>query len=123
MLIRAARIALVLHLAVWLNVVIPGHTRGRYTVPGSRSSAERAASACCAQRSTARPVERNDQPTPDQRARCAICYFALGLSTPPPIDWEPAPLAALNTLAVPAAVTIDSHPFRHTYFGRAPPAA
>jgi hypothetical protein len=121
MLLRAGRIALVLHLAVWLNVVIPGHTRGRYTVPGSKSSADPATSACCAQRSAARPADGNDQPTPDQRARCAICYFALGLSTPPPIDWEPAPLAALKTLPVPATASIDSLSFRHTYFGRAPP--
>lgn len=62
----------------WLNILIPGHTRGVITMPGGKSSccaesAER--SSCCSPMGT---PAKGKAPTEDQKRRCAICYFAMG---------------------------------------------
>src|SRR5687767_1836769 len=87
---RTIRWAFILFQCIWLNTVMPGHTRGVVTLPGSEASCHiEQASKCC-------PNEKgnNDSdsraPTGDQKQRCAVCYFAAGLSTPPPVVfWQP----------------------------------
>lgn len=68
---------------VWLNVIVPGHTRGAIPIPGADCEA-RGVKACC-QETKHRPVS----PKPHG---CAICYFAATLSTPPAIVCAPPPL-------------------------------
>ncbi len=71
---RSVRILFILWQAAWLNVVVPGHTRGAITLPDGVPHS------CCSQNGM-----QHDQPaspTQNDRAHCAICYFAAGLSTP-----------------------------------------
>src|SRR5690349_10527637 len=70
---RRMRWAFILFQAVWLNVVLPGHTRGIVTVDG-RSHA------CCAVSHPSKP--HAPAPTPSDASRCAICYFAAGCDAP-----------------------------------------
>src|SRR5438552_4784323 len=69
---RCARILLVLWQAFCLNVFIPAHTRGAMTVPGVRCNGTAEGHACCSHK-----PPRGDKPTPEQRSRCAVCYFAM----------------------------------------------
>ena len=131
MISRAALIAFIAWQALWLNVVLPGHTRGAITLPGAadRSGADvscdaEAAHACCSA-----PASRDDAgdgprvPTPGERARCAICYFATGLSIPPAVELAPTPLGTIALLPVPAPDLAPASDFPPTYRGRAPPTA
>ena len=117
MLRRLILTGLIVQQFVWLNIVIPGHTRGRFTLPGSSSRA------CCgAARGRSSPNNPADPPSGD-RARCAICFYATSTCTPPVIDCSPGKLGLLETLDSPAVPISRSADFRVTYYGRAPPAA
>ena len=126
---RVGIFAFVLFQALWLNVILPGHTRGLITVPGSDPaschSTKRAAASshsCCP--SSSRPDPSGDPKPGDGRAaRCAVCFFAARLTLPTTIDLTPAPLELLEVRDVPAGeslVALDCFP---TYLGRGPPAA
>ncbi|MGH7215074.1 MAG: DUF2946 family protein [Tepidisphaeraceae bacterium] len=117
---RLLGILLVLLQALWLNVVIPGHTRGAFTMPGSRGRCE--TSKCCGTRAATGDEQRQRTPTPDERARCAVCYFAAGLSTPPVALRAPVVLGLCELLPLPPPVVVESLEFTPTYLGRAPPA-
>src|SRR5205823_4516041 len=88
---RPGHIALLIFQAVWLNVIVPGHTRGSVALPGSAPYA--CADSPIAHRCCHAPAPKDDPPSPGNRGKCAICFFAARLSTPPAID---ATLAALG---------------------------
>src|SRR5215218_9673907 len=97
MLRRAGVLALLIFQALWLNVVVPGHTRGAVTLPGWDEAAKQpAAHACCAADSPAKHG-RSSGPKhdSDRAAHCAVCFFAVRLSLPTTIDLTPAPLEFL----------------------------
>jgi hypothetical protein len=71
---------LILFQLIWLNVILPGHTRGLVTIG---QSCEAKTGGCCSHK-PADPASK--APTPDQQKRCAVCAFAAALSTPPAID-------------------------------------
>ena len=133
MLARAALVAFIGWQALWLNVVLPGHTRGAITLPGAatparaeveRGGAANVAHACCSvPRSHDDVPAREQAPKPGDRARCAICYFATGLSVPPAIDLAPAPRCAVDLLPVPPPDVVLVRDFPPAYHGRAPPTA
>jgi hypothetical protein len=105
----------------WMNIALPGHTRGAITLPGAKASEH----ACCSagRSDQSDPTPRQGQPTPSDRARCAICYFAVGISTPPPVLVAPTPNSFVELLPVPAPLDVEFAPQLLTYHGRAPPAA
>jgi hypothetical protein len=118
---RTLRWLFILFQFAWLNVVLPGHTRGVVTVPGSKPAVH----ACCADDEStsdtaAKPSERGE-PTPSDRARCAICYFAAGVTTPPPALLAPTPSGVAELLSLPAPESVLSRDFPPAYHGRAPP--
>jgi hypothetical protein len=123
---RPGHLALLIFQAIWLNVILPGHTRGVVTTPGSECSACESSSApqrtTCCDAAAAATTKRGQAPDPAGRAQhCALCAFAARLTLPPVIDLTPAPLGFLErmTLAPPArAQSIQLIP---TYDGRAPP--
>jgi hypothetical protein len=81
---RAWRILLVLWQAWCLNVFLPAHTRGAMTVGEAVRGTPAATHPCCAPR---RHDDDDDRkPTPEQKSRCAVCYYAMGLSVPPVAD-------------------------------------
>jgi hypothetical protein len=97
---RAFRVAMIVFQAVWLNAILPGHTRGVVTLPGGRDDC----AACATVVSTATDRccltgNRHDRPThgkapisPGRAGRCAICHFAARLTVPPTIDLRPPAL-------------------------------
>jgi hypothetical protein len=119
MLARSGHLAFIVHLIVWLNVVIPGHTRGRFTIGPASPSAP---SSCCDSRAS-QSRDRNHTPTPDERSRCAICFFAAGLHLPNARIAAPTPGALITTLAPPTLNTPPSCNVSLPYDGRAPPLA
>src|SRR5688572_20215561 len=148
MLRRAAIFAFVLYQAFWLNAVVPGHTRGLITVgcascdsPVAQAGGEGAGASCHAAKPKSRccpkeraaaaaaPVEKQGgkdsekKPTSGDRARCAVCFFAAGLTVAPPIDpeLERGELVAVLDVLAPRSPVVEGH--RAVYLGRAPPVA
>jgi hypothetical protein len=61
--------AVILFQLLWLNVFVPGHTRGAITVAGS----DQTTADCCA----ATKHTSHDAPTPDQQRRCGPAIWWL----------------------------------------------
>ena len=77
---------MILFQAFWLNVVVPGHTRGSVSMLGdccaSVPAAHAAMSDCCA-------MSDKPHPPPCRGHSCAICSFAAHQSVPPAIICPP----------------------------------
>ena len=127
MLSRSGRIILTALLAVWLNAVVPGHTRGVITVPdggkGHCATVSTVVSRCCPK--TGKPIKQDDprdeKPTDEEKARCAVCFFAKGLSNHAGAVLTSAPLGLLHLAPVRAPGRVESAGRISTYLGRAPP--
>ncbi len=120
MLGRSFRVFLLVFEALFLNVVIPGHTRGMITLSGKESVhgiADLGCPFCCD--SGTRP--RKDAPTRQDRQDCAICHLALCLTTVPPADLRLGELGLLPLLVLPVRpmppVTADAS----IHYCRGPP--
>ena len=119
---RWAAALLLLYQAFFLNVVVPGHTRGAITLDGKHAAARCPACCCC---SPAADTDAGGTHAPSQsdRDNCAICNFAAHVTPAPAIDFVPPPLlellATLPLLQQPAVISADLSP---TYYGRGPPA-
>lgn len=116
MLWRAARAAFILYLFVLFDVVLPGHTRGAVTLPGTKG----ALPACCMARLGA-DSKSGQAPTPQQQAHCAICFFAARVCQPVTYDFHLTELRLREVLPFPVAYDVVSTSFHATYRGRAPP--
>ena len=121
---RSLRIFVLLLQAWFLNVVIPGHTRGQITVAGYRPDAK----SCCGDcggddGESAAPKSGKSQPTSSDRAHCAVCYFAAGLDIAAPIITPPMRGSDSTWIEISPV----SHPVEPllilAYFGRAPPTS
>jgi hypothetical protein len=120
-------IALLLYQALWLNAVVPGHTRGAVLLPGTDSCPQ-----CVGPRDgRARPAtptkpccsHRQVPGVPDGRAsHCAVCHFAAVLTVPPATELAPAPVCLLRRLSLlPPATAPEARPLAD-YYTRGPPA-
>jgi hypothetical protein len=67
--------------AMWLLLVLPGHTRGAISWTRGASASD----ACCFVQKGTTPAP-NNTPTKEQQKNCAVCYYALGLTPPPVLD-------------------------------------
>jgi hypothetical protein len=125
---KPIHLALLVFQFFWLNVVLPGHTRGIVTLPGATGCemadmAGASAHACC---SAPRPAKSSRPPgsLPAKRAaQCAICAHSLRITPPPVFDLTPPRAGLLELLPPPAARVAESSGFFATYLGRAPPPA
>ncbi|WP_428938727.1 DUF2946 family protein [Fontivita pretiosa] len=120
---RIGHIALILFQTLWLNVILPGHTRGIVTLPGGSddpASGRVACSGCCGGGGS--DSSPTDKPTPRDRARCAICFFAARLTAPPVVDLRPPPLELTALVPIPRPVAFESLQLIPAYDSRAPPA-
>jgi hypothetical protein len=65
----------------WLAVFVPGHTRGAITLPGEPSARcyldSSPAGGCCSSAKS-----DGQEPTPDDRRRCAVCFLVKGYINP-----------------------------------------
>lgn len=114
---RTLRWAFIFFQCLWLNVVVPGHTRGAMAVPGSKrvGAVVSNAGGCCKAKSA------SQQEAPLDPSRCAVCHYALGLSLPPVYSYDHRPAGLIGLLPVPAVQSVapaDVHP---AFFERGPP--
>lgn len=120
---RPGHLALLIFQAVWLNLILPGHTRGVVSLPGCASGAsvkQGESAGCCTGPARHGPSDAPPKPT-DSAARCAVCAFAARLTLPPVIDLTLAELGLLERLAPEQAANLISIKSIATYDGRAPP--
>ncbi len=128
---RALRIAILLFQAMWLNVIVPGHTRGVVALPGEQCSNCQSALAlirapfCCAARQGVgrETPHRSVPPSRDPAQHCAICHFAARLSLPIAVDLTLPPLAFAGFVPQQRAEHVAHICFRATYDSRGPPHA
>ncbi|MCC6239030.1 MAG: hypothetical protein IT448_01840 [Phycisphaerales bacterium] len=136
---RLISILLVLFLGVWLNAILPGHTRGAVTVPsrgGEAAHQKTAADSCCASTSVSTTVSACCQPPPQstkageecqtgrhsKAARCALCFYANLMCPAVGVVVSPPPPAFLKRCAQVSFVEPAASTLFH-YDGRAPPLA
>ena len=128
---RALRWSFILLQVVWLNVVLPGHTRGVITLPGTECADSHGiaaaqqqqsdAHACC--HGAAKPTRNDRSPTPRQRAACAVCFFAAHMAPAAPVVCDLLPLGLLEQLELPAQPAAVSIQRPLTCLERGPPIA
>jgi len=118
MLVRPGRLALLVFQAIWLVIILPAHTRGTVTVPGS----DNARPSCC-QPSTRNGKSSGKAPADDRAARCAICFFAARIAPPAVIDLSPPPHSFLHLVQWTDSSRCDQDELRLGFDTRAPPAA
>jgi hypothetical protein len=105
--------------ALFLNVLLPVHTRGAMTTDGKHD-----APACCCCCEQSKPAT-DKSPAPSQRDRehCVLCQFAAGLTTPPPITLTMPELGLLEIIPVTSLTEIISLDRISTYFACGPPVS
>jgi hypothetical protein len=115
---RIGRIALLIFQALWLNVILPGHTRGIITLPGA--ACPDLGSSCCAR---SKATQQNGPAKPNRRpGACAVCFFAARLATPDVVDLTPPPLGLVAVLDVPAVQSMPRAAMPLAFDSRGPPA-
>ena len=117
-LVRQFRAILSAYVLVWFTMVVPSHTRGVVTVPGSdsRSISSTSASSCC-------HPQKSDKPTKEQRKRCAVCFVASALSTPVAYVTEMRPIDCIGIARPVCEAQVLSEDFPRPYWPTGPPAA
>ena len=115
---RPAAAVLLVYQAVFLNVFLPGHTRGAITVDGKH-----AAACCCCGGAVQRPAGGHGPaaPSPDDRAHCALCEFAAGLTPDVSFRVTPDELGLLDLLPLPPPAVVCSRDLTPTYLACGPP--
>lgn len=117
---RAIKFALLLFQAMWLLLVLPGHTRGLISWTSLSGGLQAESHSCCEADEDARTTP-DGEPTREQKENCAVCYYAAGL-TPAPMpdifipDSEPS-----GILPVLAAPMQPEQTHRLTYYACGPP--
>ncbi|MGD0387565.1 MAG: DUF2946 family protein [Tepidisphaeraceae bacterium] len=108
--------------AAFLNVIVPGHTRGVITLSGKSSAASVADLGCpfCS-----RPSGKDPKKTPDQKdqSECAICHIAALLTLPPVVDLAPPLLCLAFVIQAPAPMSAPYTRIPLIRHDRAPPFA
>ena len=122
---RTLRITLLLFQALWLNVIVPGHTRGQVALPGeSCDTCERrvAVDTCCEMEPGGKPREAPASKG-DPALHCSICFFAARVTAPEYVDLTPPALRFAHLAPVPTADIRTSVAVVPTYDGRGPPVS
>jgi hypothetical protein len=83
---KSVSVFLLVFQSIFLNIIVPGHTRGVITLSGKSSVNSMAdlgcPQCCCCECKT--PQGTPDKiPSDKDRSECAICHFAAALSLPP----------------------------------------
>jgi hypothetical protein len=130
---RPGHLAFLVFQALWLNVILPGHTRGSVTLAGAdcescaaalegpHAVAVAVAGRCCS--TSPAPRQHQNHPTPKQKANCAICAFAARVTPPPPVTLVPSYAGCAIALPTPAPRIVVSLERIPTYYGNGPPPA
>jgi hypothetical protein len=105
--------------AFFLNVVIPGHTRGVITLSGKSGVCSAADLGCPFCRHSGGPQK---SPTSKNPSDCAICHLALRITTNPPIDFHLDDLGLLELAVIPPRPAPIVATIVLVHFSRGPPA-
>lgn len=124
--VKTLRWLFILFQIVWLNAVVPGHTRGAMRVFGNVQAvcpedAARQQPSCCQTRKLHKSEPK--VPTRDDRECCAVCWFALGLDVPVWVDLVPPLLALVDLLPITLPQSHNFSPPAYTYHTTGPPVA
>jgi hypothetical protein len=111
---RPGHLALIAFQIVWLNVILPGHTRGIVTLPDGSGSMH---GSCC----PTAPAGKQDQPTERDKQNCAVCFFAARVTPAPAPDIYLPRLGYVETLEIPRPEKAMIAALPASYHGRAPP--
>ena len=110
---RVARILLIAFQVWFLNVFVPGHTRGLITLSAKSGCGE-----CC--HKPANPIK---SPTHKDQSECAVCSLAARITPPPVIDFHLTILGLRELVRLPTPTRLLATDVPLTYRGRAPPIA
>ena len=116
------RILLLVFQAFWLNVVLPGHTRGMIVMPCAEP-VQGQRHACCAKAAPAGEEHRDRRESSERASRCAVCFYAVRLTLPPPFHVELRPLAFVGRSQVVCPPLPTRLHRSLPYDGRGPPVA
>jgi hypothetical protein len=111
---------LLLQQAFFLNVLVPGHTRGQMTLDGKHEPDTGGCSACCCNK-PATPVKERGAPSRRDRDQCAVCQFVAGLTSVPVVRLTLPELGLLDLLPVPPPAVVVSLDLIPTYQACGPP--
>jgi len=75
--VRSLRAVLAFYIFAWVNIVVPWHTRGIVSLPGTdsakRQAPQIARKTCCG---TVPPADSRSDPLPKRSKNCAVCHIA-----------------------------------------------
>jgi hypothetical protein len=117
---KAACWLLVVFQCIFLNVVLPGHTRGAITLTGKSQACSIGDLGCpfCGHTDASKK-----SPTRQDQSDCAICHLAARITLPPVIDFAPPELGLADLLDPPAPESAPSIRVVLLLRERAPPVA
>ncbi len=108
---------LVVYQFLFLNVLLPGHTRGAVTLDGKHVAR------CCCDSGSAASEKSPAGPSQRDRDHCAICSFAARVTPPEVFVLRLDPNGLLAILPPPTPTVVRSVEHVRTYLGTGPPAA
>ena len=104
----------------WMNIFIPGHTRGAYGEVGGGCCAPAVKSASCCK---AGKPEGQQPPTEEQKQRCVVCYIAKGYTVATAFVVELAPSGRAVERIHARQAQVRSVRFELPFYPIGPPAA
>jgi hypothetical protein len=115
---RPLAVALLVYQALFLNVLLPGHTRGSVTLDGKH-----VAKCCCCDGGGSPDAKSPATPSQRDRDHCALCDFAARVMPPDVFVLRLDPIGLVARLPVPSPAAIESLERIATYLGTGPPVA
>ena len=106
--------------AFFLNVILPAHTRGAFTLDGKHST-DGPSGCCCCGGAAAQPGHGPFTPSQRDKDNCALCQFMAGLSSAPVVTLTLPELGLLTLLPVPPPAVHVARDLQPTYFACGPP--
>jgi hypothetical protein len=105
---------------IFLNVIVPGHTRGAVTLTGKSELTSLGDLGCplCARSDD---PSRQKKPSKQDQSECAICHLAVRMFTAPPVDFRLGEIGLLELIPPPAADAMPVVAALPIPFSRGPP--
>lgn len=123
---RAARWALIFFQFFFVNVFVPGHTRGAVTIDGKREAP------CCERMARAERMRagkagtgkgsESDSPTSKDRQCCAVCYLVSHYTPVEPMVFDVGVMELIRQAHAAAVGQVRSVDFHLPYWPAGPPA-
>ena len=107
--------------AVFLNVIVPGHTRGQITLSGTHCQDDGGCPMCRRARGEVPAAKSPVAPSQRDREQCAVCQFVAGLTTAPVVRLTLPEMGLLDLLPVPPPAAVASLQLVPTYLACGPP--